>query len=286
MKKDEALELIKLGKFDEWNSYRKNNNDWQPDLSNLDISKYDLRTHNGRYTISQFNLKGADLRGTTLPEIPKFPSEYADNDYTGDWHDKSYDTFLKDCLVDIFTKHPGNYVPVQLGAKFTSATDSAKSNSAGAAITAFISYAWANEELVRAIDKWLRLKGVATKLDKRDFFAGSRIRDEIVRVMSECESIIIFHSNESQDKPWILFERELAADLEMEAKQTGRNPPRIIYFVVDGSPLPGILEKHRIAILAKGKTFTDACEELYRALRQISADLPDVDLERWSKHIF
>jgi hypothetical protein len=141
-------------------------------------------------------------------------------------------------------------------------------------------------ELFCAIDKWLRLKGVVTKRDKRDFFAGSRIRDEIVRVMGQCESIIIFHSRESKDKPWVQFEREIAEDLDMEAKQTGRTPPRIIYFIVDESPLPGITEKHRIAILAKGKLFTDVCEELYRTLLQVSAESPDVDLDKWSKHIF
>jgi hypothetical protein len=284
MTKDEALELIKLGKVDEWNSYRQYHPSWQPDLSNLDLSKYKLRRFDGNVTISGFYLKDADLRGSTLPAISNFDDPGIDGMFSR--YDQSYRTFLQDCLVDIFTKHPTDYTPVQLGAKFVSARQAMAASSSPATNTAFISYAWANDELVYAIDKWLRLKGVVTKLDKRDFFAGSRIRDEIVRVMGQCESIIVFHSRESKDKPWVQFERELAADLEMEAKQAGRTPPRIIYLVVDESPLPGVTEKHRIAILAKGKLFADVCEELYRALLQISAESPDVDLDRWSKYIF
>jgi hypothetical protein len=283
--KDEALELIKLGKVDEWNTYRQYHPNWQPDLSNLDLSKYILRTCDGNYNCLSFNLKGADLRGTALPVIPNFDRPSSPGLRASGFDDREYRSFFQDCLVDLFTKHSADYKPVKLGAKFVSTSYLATENSASP-ITAFISYAWTNDELVRAIDKWLRLKGVKTRLDKRDFFAGSRIRDEIVRVMGQCEAIIVFHSHESKDKPWVQFERELAADLEMEAKQTDRTPPRIIYFVVDDSPLPGISEKHRIAILAKGKLFTDVCEELYRALRQISAESPDVDLDRWSKHVF
>jgi hypothetical protein len=92
----------------------------------------------------------------------------------------------------------------------------------------FISYAWADDGVVLAIDQWLRNKGLKTKIDKRDFFAGSRIRDEIMRVMSDCEIILIFYSSQSRDKPWIHFEREFAADIEMSSKIEGRKPPRII----------------------------------------------------------
>jgi hypothetical protein len=281
MTKAEALELIKLGKMDEWNSYRQHNPDWLPDLSNLDLSRYTLRSHASR----GFNLKGADLRGATLPVIHNFDDPGTD-EFDPGFDDTAYRTFLQGSIVDIFTKHPADYAPVRLGAKFVSSSYSDTADGQVVPITAFISYAWANDELVRAVDKWLRLKGVVTKLDKRDFFAGSRIRDEIARVMGQCEAIIIFHSHESKDKPWVQFERELAADLEMEAKQAGRNPPRIIYFVVDESPLPGVIERHRIAILAKGRSFLDVCEELYRSLRQISADLPDVDLDQWSRYVF
>ena len=50
-------------------------------------------------------------------------------------------------------------------------------------------------------------RALRTKLDKdRDFSAGSRIRDEIFRVMSESQVILVFHSQASVQKPWPEFE--------------------------------------------------------------------------------
>ena len=140
--------------------------------------------------------------------------------------------------------------------------------------------------MVLAIDQWLRNKGIKTKIDKRDFFAGKRIREEIFRVMRDCNVILVFHSEQSKDKPWPTFERELAEDIEMEAKKEGKTPPRKIYFVVDNTPLPGISEKNRIAIMAKGKRFEYACEELYHHILQLEREPEKVDLEKWKGYSF
>jgi len=153
-------------------------------------------------------------------------------------------------------------------------------------LSVFISYAWANDDVMLAIDQWLRNKGVNTRIDKRDFFAGSRIRDEIFRVMNNCKVILIFHSQQSKDKPWIQFERELAADLEMSAKVDGKEPPRIIYIVIDETPLPSVSEKNRIAIMAKGKRFDIVCDEIYQNILQLPRTTPDVDLSKWSDFTF
>ncbi len=150
----------------------------------------------------------------------------------------------------------------------------------------FISYAWANDDIVLAIDQWLRNKGIKTRIDKRDFFAGSRIRDEIMRVMSECKVILIFHSQQSKDKPWIQFERELAADIEMSSKNDGKEPPRIIYVVIDNTSLPNLTEKNRIAITAKGKRFDSVCDEIYQNILQLPRVSPDIDLSKWSGFTF
>ena len=150
----------------------------------------------------------------------------------------------------------------------------------------FISYAWANDGVVLAIDQWLRNKGLKTRIDKRDFFAGSRIRDEIMRVMSECEIILIFYSSQSRDKPWIQFEREFAADIEMSSKIEGRKPPRIIYVVLDDTPLPSVSEKNRLAVMAKGKKFEFVCDEIYQNILQIPRTTPNVDLSTWSGFTF
>ena len=87
----------------------------------------------------------------------------------------------------------------------------------------FISYAWVNSDVVSAIEQWLRIKGLDTRIDKRDFFAGSRIRDEISRLMKESDVVLMFHSLKSKDKPWIEFERELVGDLQMSAKKEGKD---------------------------------------------------------------
>lgn len=150
----------------------------------------------------------------------------------------------------------------------------------------FISYAWANDGVVLAIDQWLRNKGMKTKIDKRDFFAGSRIRDEIMRVMSKCEIILMFYSSQSKDKPWVQFEHELAMDIEMSSKIEGRKPPRIIYVVLDDTPLPSITEKNRIAVMAKGKNFDLVCDEIYQNILKIPRITPDVDLSTWSNYTF
>lgn len=150
----------------------------------------------------------------------------------------------------------------------------------------FISHAWADDGVVLAIDQWLRNKGLKTKIDKRDFFAGSQIRDEIMRVMSDCEIILIFYSIQSRDKPWVQFEREFAADIEMSSKMEGRKPPRIIYVVLDGTPLPSVSEKNRLAVMAKGKKFDIVCDEIYQNILQIPRTTPNVDLSTWSSFTF
>ena len=150
----------------------------------------------------------------------------------------------------------------------------------------FISYAWANGDAVLAIDQWLRLKNINTKLDKRDFFAGSRIRDEIMRVMQNCDVTLIFHSEQSKDKPWTQFESEFAKDLEMNAKIEKRNPPRIIYIVLDGTSLPSITEGQKLAVMAKGKRFELVCEEIYHHILQLPRSTEQIDLSKWSNYSF
>jgi len=104
--------------------------------------------------------------------------------------------------------------------------------------------------------------------------------------MKECNVILVFHSEQSKDKPWPTFERELAEEIELEAKKEGKTPPRIIYFVVDNTPLPGISEKNRIAIMAKNKRFEYACEELYHHILQLEREPEKINLEKWKGYKF
>ena len=58
MEKDVALKLLISGRADEWNSYREQHPEWNPDLSES------VLTH---VFLHKFNLRGANLCGTLLP---------------------------------------------------------------------------------------------------------------------------------------------------------------------------------------------------------------------------
>lgn len=150
----------------------------------------------------------------------------------------------------------------------------------------FISYTWANDDVVMAIDSWLQNKGLQTKIDKRDFFAGEGIRDEIIRVMSECNVILIFYSKHYKGKPWTEFEQELAGDIKMEAKKKGVLPPRTIYLMIDDSLAPSITEANKLHIMAKGKRFELVCEEIYHNILKLPKTTKPIDLSKWSDYTF
>lgn len=274
MNKEEAKELLLNGRSKEWNGYRKKHKEWVPDLSGLDLSSVNFIPKGSE----SFDLSRANLCGTIFPESNFLRRYYDDLDIEGC-------VILKDALIDSSSIFPSDFNPLNRGAIFVSVSESREISEANQQ-TVFISYAWANEKIVLAVDQWLRGKGIKTRIDKRDFFAGSRISDEILRVMQDCRAVVIFYSSESKDKPWAQFERELASDLQMEAKKEGRHPPRIIYFVLDGTTLPNVTERNRIAVQAKGKKFILACEELYYGILQIPRNAQEFSLNEWSDYVF
>jgi len=261
MLKEEALTLFNLQKPNEWNAYRKSHPEWKPDLHDEDLSEFNFSPN-----IPAYDFSNADLRGTKFPISPYQFNEYID---------------LSGAIIDVKTVFPKGFNPISRGAIFVSKAQHDYRTS-----KIFISYAWANEDVVLAIDYWLRRKNLETKIDKRDFFAGSRIRDEIMRIMKECDIVLIFYSKDSKNKPWPEFERELASDLEMEAKKEGKKPPRIIYIVIDDTPFPTVTEANRIAIMAKGKRFELVCEELYHHILQVPKKLSEIDLMKWENYVF
>jgi len=185
-------------------------------------------------------------------------------------------------LIDYETQYPVEINLVSLGTVYVTRSEQEQH----VRPIVFISYAWANEDVVLALEHWLSTKGLATKIDRRDFFAGSRIRDEIMRVMAQCDVILIFYSQQAKDKPWPQFERELAADLEMAAKQKGTSPPRTIYVVMDGAEFPSVTEANRLAVMAKGKRFELVAEEIYHNILQLPKPTEEIDLSKWSDYVF
>jgi hypothetical protein len=263
------MKLISSRRSAEWNGYRKRNPQWVPDLSGLNLSNADLVPSE----MDPFDFSKANLCGTLFPTGP------------GMLHFQGKTIKLDGAIINVDTKFPTNYDPIKYGALFMTKSEMSNEGIINM-ISVFISYAWANEGVVLAIDQWLRLKGINSRMDRRDFFAGSKIRDEIIRLMSKCNVVIIFYSKESKEKPWPEFERELASDLEMNAKQEGKKPPRIIYIVIDDTELPSIIEKSRLAIFARGKRFELVCEEIYHNILQLPRSPSEVDLNKWQDYIF
>ncbi len=102
MTKEEALDLLRKRRYQDWNNYRKNNPDWIPDLSNVDLS--DIKLVFG--VNAQFDLTKANLRGANLSNRANICYEYhALNAVTG----KRNEWLSEDCIklggsqVDIFT---------------------------------------------------------------------------------------------------------------------------------------------------------------------------------------
>lgn len=266
MEKDEALELLLSGKIAIWNQYRKSNPDWAPDLSGTVFVG----------NLFEANLANADLCGCDFSKAIMFNM--------ATWANSGSRTELTGAKYDAKTQFPQNCDPAQAGAIYVN--KAAHRYMDKIRLEVFISYAWANDDVVLAIDSWLRKKGLRTKLDKRDFFAGARIRDEIMRVMYNCDSILIFYSKQSAEKPWPEFERKLANDLQKSAKKIGHQPPRSIYVVMGDIALPSISEENKIAVFTKGKRFELVCEEIYHSILELPQKPTDIDLDKWSDFVF
>lgn len=141
--------------------------------------------------------------------------------------------------------------------------------------TVFLSYAWSDRESVDAVDQWLRNKELLTRLDQRDFIAGNRIEEEIIRVMGQCSVIVIFYSRHSKNRPYPRLERELARSLGIKGKA------KVIYFCLEDTPLPSLIEEAHLAIKAKEKSFDAACGELLRGIIEVSEPPRIIDLSRY-----
>ena len=261
MNKLEAIGLLKRHMVSAWSSFRSDNPTWDPDLSHLNL---------GKIKLYDFDLSGANLCGTDLTQAI----------FTHHGSRKFSHATLRNAIFNSDTRFPEGIDPGKFGARYVSQPLPTEIR------TVFISYGWEKKEIIDAIDAWLGLRGIRTILDRRDFVSGARIADEIYRTMRICECILVFTSQETKDKPWLEFERNLATDLNIEAKQEGETPPRLIYVILDDSQIPTGYDKHRLAIMARGKSFPAVCEEIYHSIMEIPRNGPHVDLDDWTDYIF
>lgn len=267
MNKTDALKFIQQSRLEEWREIRQSFPRWKPDFKDSEVPMLNcvVPAYKSGYAYgippfpvkveipAPWDLTDADLRGAHLEYPAKSGYRWVDESkglvvlYNQNVTDGQTFQFgvvpdFRGAVYDLNTTFWWTNILRKRGARLYVSVDEGVS----ANEQVFISYAWANEDVVTAIDAWLRHRRISTHIDKRDFFAGARIREEIVRVMSESSVILIFFSEQAKDRPWIEFERELAADLEMDAKQNGRTPPRIIYICVDAAEPPSVTDRQKI----------------------------------------
>jgi hypothetical protein len=173
MHRDEMLKLLASRSATLWNRYRDTHPSWIPDLSGEDLSWMDFQAPDGA-----FDFCNVVLFGTKLPRSrSKYPTVA--------------NAKLHGAFINALTDAP-SFIG-QFGVRFVSQSEAVR-RATTSTPSVFISYAWAEKAAVLAIDQWLRAKRILTRIDHRDFFAGSSIRGEIVRVMQECNVVLVMYS--------------------------------------------------------------------------------------------
>lgn len=270
MEKRDAIELLKDGQYERWNKYRQSHPKWEPDLMNSNVSMVNFRDN-------PFNMDHADFRGALLPSKRNWPLGRVSNQRRGviGWLSSVDESAFVSTFDDaIYSKET----------KFNGSGDFTLLETLGFRLfvpRVFVSYTHKNNDKVHAIKQRLREMDIEITIDVENFYAGNSIRQEILNAMLEADVILIFYSTEARGRPWVDFERELARDLEMEAKIKKKAPPRIIYVVLDEITLPTVIEKSKIAIYVKGRLFKEACEEIYAQIMQTPRKNRDIDLGSW-----
>ena len=144
----------------------------------------------------------------------------------------------------------------------------------------FLSYSWADKETVLAVDQWLRDAGVRVLLDERNFWAGEDIQDQIIHCIKQAGTVICFYSKNSVDRPYPKLERRIAEELQLLSGSNGYNETRVIYFCLDETELP-LQQKFRLAIMARGLGFEEACKELIRGITRTIDTPKRIDLSKY-----
>jgi hypothetical protein len=143
-------------------------------------------------------------------------------------------------------------------------------------VSVFISYSHHDQATALALDQWLRNKGARVFLDQRDFIPGNDLESEIVRCIKQAGKVVCIYSKNSSNRPYIEFERRLSTALE---RQSLDNRKRLIYFVIDKTPLPDEAAG-RLHVLA-GSSFQDALLELWKGITDTAGEPKEIDLTQY-----
>jgi hypothetical protein len=171
MTEAEKYLLLTHNRHAEWNAYRRQHPGWVPDLSGMDLSGCDL----AKFNLEWATLCGSLLGGATLPATGTTPG------FCG-W------------TYDLKTQFPASFDPVAAGGRYMNLAPDKPLQG----MSIFPSYAWADQKAVAAVTCWLAEKGATIRADYLDFNGGSRLRDEIIRVMRTCDVGHEWHLNKRQ----------------------------------------------------------------------------------------
>src|SRR5262245_51870374 len=94
----------------------------------------------------------------------------------------------------------------------------------------FLSYAWADEARVNKLDQWLRDHEIDVIRDKRDFKAGSSIKENISKSAYSADKVIAVYSERSRTSDWTIYEHQIAEEVEKKIRA-----PVLIYLQLDGT---------------------------------------------------
>ncbi len=126
----------------------------------------------------------------------------------------------------------------------------------------FISYAHQDQKIATVLDQWLRDQGIKTYLDKTNFRIGGDLYDEMSNFIELADKVVIIYSSYSKNRPFTTLERRMTQNRENES---GQHISLSIYLVVDDTELPPE-QKHRLAIMAKGKETKHVFSEILRGI--------------------
>ena len=135
----------------------------------------------------------------------------------------------------------------------------------------FISYAWRDTPKVDKLDQWLRDRGSLVTRDTRDFTAGHKLPDEILKYLHLSDKACIILSEASRSRDWPTFERDVAQKVEAL-----RGIPLLIFILLDGTAPPK-QDPTRIYIDASTRSLKEVGADLIRAITGQPGESPRVD---------
>ncbi len=146
----------------------------------------------------------------------------------------------------------------------------------------FISYASEDELTMRAIDQCLRNKGVRVFIDERNFIGSETVCHEVINLLKGKGVVVFIYSKSAADRSYTEFEKLIDREREFIISKGQEKRNILIYFCIDGTPLPAKLTR-RLIIKAATMSFPEACQKLWRAILEQGGGFEPTDLAQYNE---